>query len=484
LGGSSRSAIPAALVALLGASLLLRGYLGFRFFGFVTGDDVEILEAGFRRALGLEYEPWAIRNTLVSDLFVFPAVAAASWFGVVAARSLCWVATWPFVLLSTLNVYLLYRLVDHWLGDRGAALAGAALYAFHWIALGYGSTVYPRTAAAACVLGCALCLAPRNGPREGAPVAWASLAGLLLAVAFAFRYSEVIYLVGAAAGVAASIEFPRALRVRSVLALLLGFTAGCLVFVGLYDAVVWGRPFSSLVAFADFTVVEKNSSSLVKEQSPFWYFWRLPHWISPALLPFLVVGSKGKLPRLAASLVVVPLVLLSIVHHKDLRYLQGILPFVAAATGTGLVFVWRSGWRKTCAIALALSLVWTVAHLRFLQKKSMAAVLAAEALATESSVHEVALQQAWAYGDHLFLPQNTVVHDLPFSLLAGDLEKLPATVDRVALYEEDLAGRGDVSDLLRARPLCPRARFAWGRSRPVVLFGQCPAELEPGASIY
>src|SRR6266851_5196230 len=68
------------LAGLLVATTLLRLALGWRYFGFLSGDDVEILETGWR-TLGLHYTPWEIRNTLLPDLLVRPLLAAAHAFG-------------------------------------------------------------------------------------------------------------------------------------------------------------------------------------------------------------------------------------------------------------------------------------------------------------------------------------------------------------------------------------------------------------------
>ena len=65
----------------------------------------------------------------------------------------------------------------------------AGLYALHWLPLGYGATTYPRTVAVTCLLGAAL-LACEEQVRP-----WPLLgAGSLVAVAFACRYSEVVFL--------------------------------------------------------------------------------------------------------------------------------------------------------------------------------------------------------------------------------------------------------------------------------------------------
>ncbi|HEV7784545.1 MAG TPA: hypothetical protein VGQ28_04355, partial [Thermoanaerobaculia bacterium] len=173
-----RSPVHRPLLALLAGTTLLRLGLGWFYFGFLTGDDVEILEAGFR-AIGLRYTPWEIRNTLVSDLLIGPVLVVARAAGISDVRSLVWLASWPFVLSATLNVYLLFLLVRRWSNRDSVALCAAALYGLHWIPLGFGSMTYPRAVSTTCVLAAALLLSStrRLALRE-------VLAGALIALAF------------------------------------------------------------------------------------------------------------------------------------------------------------------------------------------------------------------------------------------------------------------------------------------------------------
>ena len=122
---------PLALGAILVAATLVRLGLGSAFFGFHTGDDVEILQAGFLRALGWPYQPWEIRNLFLSDLLVGPAIALAAALGVRATVTLAWLASVPVVLLATANVWLVHRLALRWLGNERPALFSAGLYACH-----------------------------------------------------------------------------------------------------------------------------------------------------------------------------------------------------------------------------------------------------------------------------------------------------------------------------------------------------------------
>jgi len=106
--------------------------------------------------------------------------------------------------------------------------------------------------------------------------------------------------------------------------------------VGAFDWIRWGEPFSSLRKFAHLTLVERDFASRVKQQSPLWYLETLPRWCALTLLPFFWSARRM---RRAWWFVLVPLALLSLVAHKELRYMQGIIPFLAILAGCGFA-VW------------------------------------------------------------------------------------------------------------------------------------------------
>src|SRR5947209_11268433 len=145
LSGQTRLSVLQWLVAAIIAAQI---FLAVRFYGFLTGDDVEVLSEAYRRARGWAYQPWDVRNLFVPDVLVAPFV----FIGGLRA------ATIPFIALSALTIWLVYRLAMKWSGDERAALAAALLFALHWIPLGFGSTVYPRTLAAACIVAAAIIL--------------------------------------------------------------------------------------------------------------------------------------------------------------------------------------------------------------------------------------------------------------------------------------------------------------------------------------
>src|SRR5438552_16600721 len=171
LSGQTRLSVLHWLIA---AVVLIQIFLAIRFYGFLSGDDVEVLSEAMRRAKGLAYQPWDVRNLFVPDFLVAPFV----FIGGLRAAAI------PFITLTALTFWLVYRLAMKWSGDERAALAAALLFALHWIPLGFGSTVYPRTLAAACIVAAAIIL-------DRYPFA----AGALVGLAVADRFSEIVFLI-------------------------------------------------------------------------------------------------------------------------------------------------------------------------------------------------------------------------------------------------------------------------------------------------
>lgn len=462
-----------ALGAILVAASVARLGLGFVYFGFHTGDDVEILQAGFLRALGWPHQPWEIRNLLISDLLLAPAVALASALGVRSTQTLIWVASMPFVLLATINAWLLFRLARLWLRHDGPALLACGLYAFHWLPLAYGSMVYPRTASTTCVLLAALALWERQSTW------WRPwLAGGLIAVAWAIRYSEVIFLAPLAALIwlRADEMRNRALRCGALLA---GFAAASLLTVGLEDWLTWGKPFASLVAFGRYTLLEGQASSSEPLQPWYWYLRRLPKWLPLTLLPFLWRSRRVPGARQVAAFFLLPLIALSAIHHQQLRYLQGIMPFLFLLAAAGAGSFWRSGRGRMVQVLAVLSLLLAPSGLWFLGRKSMAAVGAAQQIRAWQAPGSVCLSQAWAYGGNLYLGPAVTVLDLPYPLTAAALEESLEDCSVVALYEEDYRRDPGLPALLARHRHAPAGDHRWGRSKPVLVFRRVPASDGP-----
>lgn len=451
-------------------STLLRLWLSFRFFGFHSGDDLEIVQAGFMRALGHGYIPWELRNLFVSDVLISPVLSLASFLGIESVRHLCWIATFPFITLASVNIVLVYYLGLRWLNDGRAATLAASLYAFHWIPLGYGSTVYPRTASTTCVLVAVVLICRARRPMLGF-----SAAGVAMGVAFTCRYSEAIFLLPIAAMLLVKQSKPTE-KLRLGLALGLGFSATTLVTVGLWDWLTWGRPFSSLVEFAEYILIDKESSSLVRLQPWYWYLWRLPKWLPLTVLPMFFGQSTYRWLRAPFLCTALPLFALSLIHHKDMRYLQGILPFVAIAVAGAVCGWWVLGRRRAVATLMVLSLFFGIAIPTFVFEKSMAAVEAAESMAADPNASIVSLSQAWAYGSRLYLPEGTKVRELGAYPSLADLKRVVPGSHRVALYRDRLEQVPELETWLLGHGFETAGTIDWGWSRSVVVFQRSHSE--------
>jgi len=452
------------LASVLGFSTLLRLWFSYRFFGFSTGDDVEILRAGFMRALDHTYAPWEIRNLFVSDVLISPVLSLASLLGIDSVRHLCWIATFPFIALASVNIILVYLLGVRWLKDPWAATLAASLYAFHWLPLGYGSTVYPRTVSTTCVLVAVLLL--HRIQRAGLGYA---AAGAMVGVAFTIRYSEAIFLLPIFALLVQNEAKPIE-KVRNSLALGIGFAATTLITVGLWDLVTWGRPFSSLIEFARYTLIEQEASSMQRIQSWYWYLLRMPKWLPLTVLPlFFALGDYRRL-RAPILYSVLPLLMLSLIHHKDMRYLQGIIPFVAIAVAGAAFGWWHLGRRRATVVLMILSVFFGVALPTFVVKKSTAAVLAAESISAETGVSVIAVSQSWAYGGTLFLPEGVQVRELGAYPNVTDLDRVVPGCQLVGLYSDRLQQVPELEARLREHGFEVAEVFEWGISRSVVVY--------------
>lgn len=422
------------LTGLVGCVAAIQLFLAHRYYGFVAGDDVEVLEEAFRRAIGLPHQPWNIRNLFVPDVVVAPIVYLARAAGIADRRTLIEIAAWPFIALTAITIACVYRLAVQWAGEA-AAFPAAVLFALHWIPLGFGSTTYPRTLATACIVIAAL-IVDR----------YPATAGVLAALAFADRFSEIVFLA------------PLLLIARARLRLLAGALAGILAVVGFYDWITWGAPFRSLMNFAHLTLVAPDFASRVKYQSPVWYFANVLWWCAPTMIVLVAIGRRA----MRWSFLIIPLVALSAVRHKEFRYVQAIIPFLAIAAGAGFAILWQRARRAVALTLIAVTVLWNVYGLKTLQRKSMPAVMAAQAIDRETRIHEVAVPQAWAFGDMLYLHRPVSLREI------GTPPREIPRLDALALYESDLDDPHLIGAVKRAG-YSQRAAFRDGPARAVVL---------------
>lgn len=455
------------LTAILVVSSGVRLFFAWHFLGFLTGDDVEILETAFRTAFGLDYQPYEIRNLLLPDLFVSPLLLISGMMGVTSNLWMVRLGLLPFVVLGTISIWLVYRLAELWSQDRGVALLAAGLFSVHPLLLGYGSTSLPRNASTAAILAAAVLLSAtgRDGVR-------AALAGALLSLAFAVRYSEVIFLVPL---LAIAIIFGDSVRSRWVRATALvgGFLAISLITIGWMDQQSWGEPFASLREFTRYTLVEKRASTAVSRQPWDWYLRRMTHWLPFTMIPLLCFTRRRKALIAGWVFVLAPLAVLTLIHHKSLRYLQGVVPFLCVLGAAGALTLWRRNARKTVVVLLlGTALLGLRGGMRWQHRKSVPAMLAAQDLARqEPGGAVVVLSQAWGWGGKLLFGNDIEVRSLVHPVASDDLLANLTGASRVGLLADDLIGNPELKQIMEQHRLAQQKRYSWSRSQDAVVFG-------------
>jgi hypothetical protein len=429
------------LAAIVAAAVAMQLWMAHRYFGFLTGDDTEVLCEAFRVATGYRYQSWEIRNLFVPDCVVAPFIWLAAHLGLHEVRTLAFVAALPMIAASAASVVMVHRIALRWGADARAALVAAGLFAFHWIPFAFGSTLFPRTIATACILGAVLLIG------DGSEL----VAGLLVGVAFADRFSEIVFLV------------PLLLIARRRLALLSGAAISIAFTCGVFDAFTRPRAFDSVWQFARVTLVENDFASRTKFQPAWWYVTALPRWCALTMLPLISVGLKRGATRGGIfPFVLVPIAVLSLIAHKELRYLQGVVPFLCVLAAIGFM---RMDSRRWAAALVAISVAWNLIGVRTLQKKTMPAVMAAEFARKDPSIHGLAMSQSWAYGDRLFLGNK---HAVELEIPPTRWDKAFRDTDAVAMFRGDMSP--ETARVLAAHGYTRRAAFADGEARVVWLF--------------
>ncbi len=466
------------LFALLLATSGLKLFAAWRFPGFLTGDDLEVVQAAAACAGRLTYRAWSLRSLFHPVALACPFVALGAGAGLTSPRALTVLAALPTILFSTLAVPLVVALARAWGWSERTARVAGFLYAVHGLSLGYGGTPYPRPIATCLVLAAFVAVArAKPGTRS-----LAVLAGGLVAAAFAVRWSEAVALAALLAWSAWDRKDPRTLA-----AILGGFLAGVLLFVGAFDARSSGAPFGTLREFWRIMQVQGLASS--RPEPWFWYGKRILHWAGPASVLLVLAARRDR--RLAASLgtALAVAALLSFSPAKSVRYTQLVIPFLCLAAALGWERL-RDATREgrvlaTVALIVAASLGLERA-LTLWRDKSAAAILAAGQIhALRPPVRGVALEQMWAYGESLYLGNEVTIRDIrPARPLEPEaVRRAAAGADAVGLYASDADAA--VAEALASAGLRRCATFARLASPTVVLYlpesRPCPAGGAPAA---
>ena len=411
----ARTALRVVGILIVAASAIRVGNV-FAHYGFLTGDDVEIHEMTLGVALGKPWQAWDIRNAFYPMTFVFPVQRGLVALGVTDVFQLVAAGRLAVTAIAAVNVWILYRVALSLYGDRGTALIAAALLAVSHLHIASGSTELPRTVATAF-------LVPALWVLRTPTLATCGLAGLLLGVGASLRFGEVVFAVPAVlsvldAGGHDAARAPFRARVTGAATMLAVMTATILAAIGLSDALYWGRPFHSLLSIVDYTLVKRLSSGGF--QPPWYYVTHITDW-SNVLLVVLACLAWGPVGRRALLWAALPLIVLSVLPHKEARYAIATIPFWALAAASTLRAWIADGEVRApqpmrfrvgalgVAIVVAAAVAFDAGKWRFV--RSEAAVRLGWAM-RDSGTAGIAAEQLWRFGGRLYLDTAAPLIDL------------------------------------------------------------------------
>ena len=327
-----RSLVSFLLIAIFVIALLLRVGVAIHFPSIEWGDEIfNSLEPAHHLAYGYGVVVWEWRLGIRS--WVFPAflagvMRATDWMGPGSAGYLRAIA----IVLSLLS------LTTVWFGYAWAKRAGG--YAAAMIAAGACATWYELVYFAPKALNDVVA------------------ANLLLPGLYLGMYSEALpekkrlFLAGLFCGLAVSLRMYLAPAVlfavlyfchtnwkRRTLPTFLGLLLPIVSF-GLVDAITWSYPFQSFLGFFWVVVVKGQSFfsrgigySFVPDPW-YWYLWVLAiHFLPLFALALLGIRRSPFLGWLALTIVAT----LSVLPHKEYRYMYPVMPIVITLAALGLV---------------------------------------------------------------------------------------------------------------------------------------------------
>lgn len=408
-----------ALGAVAATAAFIKVALAWAQPGFFSGDDVEIHQMTIGALLGRHWPVWELRSAFFPMTFIYPAQWIAYAAGAANVEALVLAGRVVVAVVSTAAIPLTWIAARRLAPESPLVAAYAVLFlALNKLHMSFGSSELPRPVSTVFVVA-AFLLVLRRG------VANAAAAGTLLGVAVAFRFSEVVFVAPAL------LTLGRPRYVARAAVLVAAATLSAAAITAAADAMYWGAPFSSVAAALDYTLVLGQSS---RGYEPPWEYARIiPAWSTFLVVGLAIAGSARRNPD--TWWLWTPIALLSVLPHKESRYLIPVVPFLSIAAARGLIraAAWmrqpagaaRSRWaRELLAPLLALSILHEAGGWRLL--RSNEGVRLAQRVRS-SGTGGIVAQDAWRLGGHPYLWQQEPFLDIRAEVL-DDREALSGMV--------------------------------------------------------
>ncbi len=302
------------IIGILIFSAILKSLNAYFYYGFFCGDDVEVLEMTFAKLFAWDWTAWELRNAFFPMGFIYPIQSLLHSFGTKDTTLLILAGRFVVIAFSLINLLLVYKIACKEFESRAVGLLAILFLATSKLHTCFAASVLPRTVASTFILLSLLFILSRRN-RSGLIIA-----AVCLGTGACIRFGEAVFLIPAI------IPFVATKRFRDVIIFGAVFGATCAVILGVSDAIYWGRPFHSLITAFNFTIIEGKTTSGF---DPFYYYIKkVPNWSNIFVFALSLYAYRLS-KRQIMGWAFIPIILLSILPHKEPRYMVPIIPFFA-----------------------------------------------------------------------------------------------------------------------------------------------------------
>jgi hypothetical protein len=404
------------LIGVLAASFALKVMLAARHPGFWTGDDVEIHEMTFARLFGYQWRANGFRSPFYPFAFIYPIQALLVRLGYVDPGQLVIAGRAVVAAATVATLCLTFHVGRSVFASIPIAVISVLILATNKLHVMTGTTELPRPVASLFVLLAFGLLTTSR--RDSAACA----AGAAIAAATAMRFSEEIFLLPAV------LQLCAAGRWRGVMMLALGFGAVATAALGAIDILYWGEPFFSVRHIVDITLVHRLST---RGFQPWYEYVRtIPSWTNIAVAALVVYTTIARRLWTLGIWTWSPVVVLSLLPHKEPRYLVPILPYFSmiAAMGLWQTIVWlrqstgstdpQRRQRMALPLVMVVAAILVTEPMDYVLPRTDEGITIARHIALNGPADGVLAESAWNIGGRIYLPRATPLIDIDFALLS------------------------------------------------------------------
>lgn len=307
------------VIIIIGISLVIKIFNAYHYYGFFSGDDVEVHEMTFAHLFDWDTKAWNLRSPFFPMVFIFPLQAALYALGVYDPFYLIFAGRMIIVLFSLVNLYLVFIIASRLFKSKSVGLLSLLFFALNKLHTTMGSSELPRTVASTFILLSFWFLLSEKNQRIFLP-----LASVSLAIGASIRFGEAVFVVPA------FIYLVFHKRLRQAVLLAVFFLTSFAVINFISDQLYWGQPFFSLKNIVDYTIVKGQSTR--GYQSFLYYLIGLGLWTNYFSFGLMLLSLRQNLNKIWIW-VAAPILILSFLPHKEPRYLLPLIPFFCIMVG-------------------------------------------------------------------------------------------------------------------------------------------------------